>query len=467
MMQKSKDGVILKFESLALQTVGNITKMVGLVKAKYLVYVIDSLDLEANPRASKTGAVTTDIQESIETDPETFPFKTKGILLASSQYEILERQRVRIIFGDPKVEGILDGGHNTLAIGLYILEKALEYNGQNLKRGSKTWNEFKTLWKENRDKINKYLNKLKEEPGRNELDFLIPVELLIPSDARSYESVEFFKSVLLEICAARNNNVQLQVSAKANQKGYFDALREKVRHYNPDLCSQIEWKTNDGGSIKIERLIALVWIPLSLVTPVKDSNGNVIDPVAPHYIYSNTGTCFKQFERLMESPEVTNATSADYIRELKNSEVLSALDIGAQMPALYDYIYANFPIEYNKHGGSYGRITEVKKMNDTKKNKVTPFLHENVMILSPNGYIMPLVYGLIVLMERRVENGIGGIYWKCDPYKFLKENLGDIVSEYKGLFSMCNYDPQKIGKNSQSYKMARMAYQLAYGNYKG
>lgn len=32
---------------------------------------------------------------------------------------------------------------------------------------------------------------------------------------------------------------------------------------------------------------------------------------------------------------------------------------------------------------------------------------------------------------------------------------------------MCNYDPQKIGKNSQSYKMARMAYQLAYGNYKG
>lgn len=463
MMQKSKDGIILKFESLAPQTVGNITKMVGLIKAKYLVYVIDSLNLEANPRASKTGAVTTDIQESIATDPETFPFKTKGILLASSQYELLERQRVRIIFGDPKVEGILDGGHNTLAIGLYILEKALEYNGQNLKRGSKTWNEFKALWKENRDKIEAYLNKLREEPNRNELDFLIPVELLVPSDAKSYECVEFFKSVLLEICAARNNNVQLQVSAKANQKGYFDDLRKKVQHYNPGLCSRIEWKTNDGGSIKVQDLIALVWIPLSLITPVKDSNGNTIEPVSPHDIYSSKGKCLKQFEKLMSSPDVTNATSADYIRELKNSEVLSALDIGAQMPALYDYIYENFPKEYNGNGGSYGRITAVKTLNDTRKNKQTPFLQNLIETLSPDGFIAPLVYGLIVLMEKRMENGVSHICWKCDPYKFLQENLGNIVSGYKGLFSMCDYDPQKIGKNTQSYKMAEMAYQLAYG----
>ena len=81
---------------------------------------IDILDLEANPRSSATGPVTAAIQESIENDPETFPFKTKGILLASSQYERLDRGRIKITPDNLQIEGILDGGHNTLAIGWYL-----------------------------------------------------------------------------------------------------------------------------------------------------------------------------------------------------------------------------------------------------------------------------------------------------------------------------------------------------------
>lgn len=88
-MLKKAQSLIVKFDFYSQQTVGEITKMVGLVKAKYLVPIIDFLDLEANPRSSKTGPVTDGIQESIERDAEVFPFKTKGILLASSQYEKL------------------------------------------------------------------------------------------------------------------------------------------------------------------------------------------------------------------------------------------------------------------------------------------------------------------------------------------------------------------------------------------
>lgn len=84
-MLKKKESVIIKFDFSAEQTVGDITKIVGLTMAKYLVPIIDVLDLEANPRSSKTGPVTAAIQESIETDPTVFPFKTKGILLAASQ----------------------------------------------------------------------------------------------------------------------------------------------------------------------------------------------------------------------------------------------------------------------------------------------------------------------------------------------------------------------------------------------
>lgn len=133
---KSK-GIIIKLDFSSEQTVGEITKFVGLMQARYMVYIIDSLNLDANPRSSKTGAVTRDIQESIVKYPEIFPFMTKGILLAASDYEKLDRGRIHILPDANRIEGILDGGHNTLAIGLHIMNSALEYAGAGTVRGQK------------------------------------------------------------------------------------------------------------------------------------------------------------------------------------------------------------------------------------------------------------------------------------------------------------------------------------------
>ena len=55
-MLNKNASVIIKFDFSTEQTVGEITKIVGLTKAKYLVPIIDCLDLEANPRSSKTCA---------------------------------------------------------------------------------------------------------------------------------------------------------------------------------------------------------------------------------------------------------------------------------------------------------------------------------------------------------------------------------------------------------------------------
>lgn len=162
-MVPKQDAIIVKFDFSNDQTVGEITKIVGLVMAKYLVPVIDHLDLEANPRASRTGPVTAAIQDSIETDPATFPFKTKGVLLAASQYERLERNRVKITPSNPSIEGILDGGHNTLAIGLYILQNAMEFTGGVFPKGPKTWRDFKTLWQQHRGEVETYLAALKKD----------------------------------------------------------------------------------------------------------------------------------------------------------------------------------------------------------------------------------------------------------------------------------------------------------------
>ena len=460
-MLKKDKSVIIKFDFSVEQTVGQITKVTGFMKAKYLIPVIDILDLKANLRSSKTGPVTTSIQESIESDCNLFPFKTKGILLASSQYERLERSRIKIMPDNFEIEGILDGGHNTLAIGLYILKQSMLYAGKPFPKGEKTWDRFKELWHENRSVIDIYLDELRKDSSIGNLSFYVPVELLVPRDAGDFACVEAFKNDLLEICEARNNNVELNISAKANQKGFFDGLKSLMEKRNPALCSRIEWKTNDGGDIKAQDLIALAWIPLALITQVKDETGKIIEPIAANKIYSAKGSCLKQFEKLMASPDVTIKTSADYKRELKNTEVNSAFQIAVELPELYDYIYENFPALYNSADGKYGRITAVKKLNETRKEKKTPFSGNDIDILSPEGYIMPLVYGMQALMVNKTVNGHNEIAWVQPPMTFLQNNLGKIVKYYSGIINICDYDPQKVGKNAQSYEQALAGFKMA------
>jgi len=324
-----------------------------------------------------------------------------------------------------------------------------------------TWDDFKELWVMNRKLVEEYRQEMMGSPRVDPLNFLIPVEVLVPKDVEDLRCVETFRSNLIEICAARNNNVQLQISTKSNQLGYFDKLREFVKEQDAALEDRIEWKTNDGGEIKVQDLIALAWIPLSLMGAVTDENGRTIEPVAPQKIYSAKGGCLQQFKKLMDSPEVTGESGDGYRRELRNAEVESALRLAAELPALYDYIYSAFPSMYNAAGGSYGRITAVKKLNQGRRGKRTPFSGKEIDTLSPDGFIAPLVYGLQALMERKNVDGHWEITWKKPALEFLKENLETITANYVGMLSVCDYDPQKVGKAPQSYTQALAAFKMA------
>ncbi len=104
----------IKINQCGEQVIGPVRKLYGLLPPKSLVQLLDTDDLAANPRSAKKGSVTADIEDSLKTSPELFPAKTKGILLASSSYKELERDRYQLSFVDPETEGILDGGHNAL-----------------------------------------------------------------------------------------------------------------------------------------------------------------------------------------------------------------------------------------------------------------------------------------------------------------------------------------------------------------
>lgn len=483
----SDDGkkIIIKFDEKSEQVVGSTRKIVGLVRAKYLIPIIDNLNLEANPRSSREGSVTDAIKETINNSPELYPFMSKGILLAASNYQWLERNRMKIITDDTDIEGILDGGHNTLAIGLYILGRALDFNNETMPKKAKTWDDFKKLWIEKREIISLYVDFIHKDKDNKEIMFYVPIELLVPSNVDDDDCVISFKNNLLDICAARNNNVQLQLAAKANQRGYFDYLRDLMKKEAPQVYSRIEWKSNDGGDIKVQDLVTLAWIPLNLIDKVRaDETGNKqIEPIAPNKLYSSKGACLKQFEKLMSSPDVTIDGDENYKKVLCHSQIESSLRIAVQLPKLYDYIYEKFPELYNKNGGKYGGIKVIKSLNKVNKDKLTkamrtPFFNKDMAkyknddtietpgVASPDGFIMPLVYGLQALMKKQGENGAGEIVWSIDPFPFLEENLEKIVGKYSVILSLCDNDPQKVGKASQSYALALDAFKMAVAGIK-
>jgi len=439
--------VIVRFEKVAEQAAGSVQRIVGFVRARELIPLFDAADLDANPRSAKSGPVTADILDSIMDTPETFVFKTKGILIGASYYERLQRNRYRLNFENTKIEGILDGGHNALAIGTHILMSAV---GESVKRKVRNWPDFKSVWEDLRDEIED-LRKLKpEEEGYDEssLDFLVPVEILVPSDLESEEAMEEFNSSLLAICSARNNNVQLTLETKANKKGFYEDLRKALP---AEISERVEWKTNDGGEVKARDLIALAWIPLSIL----DDQLDYVPEIPPQNIYRNKGECAKLFDELLSDDRVSKATDGEYTRAVHNNVVKGALKVAAQIPALYDKIYCDFPSAYNEGGGKFGKLSIVKMADSMRTNPTTYFTKEDVEYRYPDGLIMPLVYGLQALMEVDED---GAISWIQDPYEFLDEHLVQIVKKYRVILDAFRFDPQKVGKNQGSYDLVLDAF---------
>lgn len=439
--------IIVRFDTVAEQAAGPVLRIIGFAKARDLLHMLDSADLEANPRSAKSGPVTEDILESIAETPDIFVFKTKGILIGASSYEKLQRNRYRLTFENTRIEGILDGGHNTLALGTHILMHALGDNA--VKRKIRRWPDFKTIWDESRDEVETLRLRKSEDDDFDAaaLDFLVPIEILVPSDIEDEATLDAFNSSLLSICSARNNNVQLTLETKAAKKGFYEVLRAALP---PEIEKRVEWKANDGGAVKARDLVALAWIPLSKL------NLEDLPRIPPQNIYRNKGECAKLFDDLMSRDDVSKATDGDYTREVHNKQVKSALVLAGRLPALYDKIYRDFPAAYNENAGKFGNVSVVKTAGKMRTQPTSYFTDEDVDYSYPDGLIMPIVYGLKALVEVRADGTVG---WAQDPKKFLDVNLPAIVRKYRVVLDAFRFDPQKVGKNEGSYDLVLDAYE--------
>ena len=433
----------IRFDNPAVQKDGSIKRIIGFVRAKDMISLFNDTTLDANPRSAKVNHVTSDIIRSVHESPSVFQFMTKGILLGTSSYRSLERNRFELTFQDPVYEGLLDGGHNMLAIGTYLLSEVLSDKEI---RKIKLWKDFKNVWNAHKEQV---------KDIRNKFEFKVPVELLVPSNTKDEDVVQKFTMALIDICAARNNNAQLTTEAKANQRGFYEEIRKRMP---PDLENRVEWKTNqweldETRPIKVRNLIALAWIPLivlhenKLLPTRSESGSNINFNVPPQKIYSSKGELSKLFDRLMEHPAISKPANGPRY-ELHNPEIGSAFDILKILPELYDKVFLDFPEAYNSTEGSrFGAIKAVK-YNNGKKLYSSPFYNTESAYGVPDGYVLPFVFGLkalIRLNNRKLE-------WIEEPRHFLDCHMVKLVESFRMPMTMANYDPQKVAKQEASYR---------------
>ena len=434
-----KNTIILKLEHNSEAQISResvkIRKIISSISPATLIRLVKDADNQINPRTATVNPITKAIYETLDTSPELFWFKTKGILLATENCERLERNRIRVTFNNPAYEGIMDGGHNTFAIARFIIDKLFG-------KTFKTWKECKAFWNENYDEI---IVRFKERENESAFRFSIPVEIVFPAD--SEEAKEEYYTSIAEICSARNNNIQLRETAKGNQIGCYDYLKERLGDYD------IIWKTGEKGKIKSEDVIAMACIPLYFLQeegllPKGIKKFNRVN------LYSSKTQCVTFFNEVVSNDAFSVQEHGKYI--VTSSLLKSALDLTEAIMKYFDILYVSFPEMYNKNQGSFGRISCVK--NDEKSRSLPLFrtINTSIPYIYPDGFIYPLIGGIVALIK--YDEVTDTLKWKIDPtsVKFVPKDIP--LLKYLGWLRK-DLDPQHNGKNQLMYLEAEEAYE--------
>lgn len=433
----------LHFQKCVKQEIGSCFRIYGLVNLKNLMKLIEVLDLDSNPRNARRSSITGEIIDSLEGSADLFPLLSKGVLIGSMNYKELDRSRFQFSFENRELEGVLDGGHNLLAIGTYVLSKALvSPEAVRELRSVKVWADFKAVYRTHHAEVEEFLRDAGSEVF---LNTLVSVEAIVPASDNEIDVLDF-KGSLAEIQEARNTNAQLKPETVADKQGLFDPLKELL---DPELSKIVEWKSNDNGIVDVRDLVSLSWIPLTALglEPVARDTGKLVKAPSPQQTYNSKATVQARYEAFMSSEEVSRKND-DNTFELYNAQVRSALKIAAEMPELYEAVYDAIPRLYNEAGGRFGKIEAVKTLNEKSKDKRSTFFQRKVETLVPAGFVAPFVYGFRALLDT---DSNGNLYWVEDPYEFLDEHGRELSKIFIEVMLSGNADPQKVGKKAESY----------------
>ena len=409
-----------------------IQRISSSVSAYHFIRLVSVADNKINPRSARENGITSDISETLEVSPNLFWLMSKGLLIATENCKILDRGRVRLTTEGDR-EGIMDGGHNALAIAQYLVTCLFPEA-----KMFKTWADCKFFLQNNEKEIIKRFN---DAGGNNTFQFSIPIEIIFPSNENG--ALDEYYDTISQICTARNTNVQLKQATQDNQVGIYDILKDSL------CCSnRIIWKSGQAGDIKVEDIISIAVIPLIFLQEEKKlPNHKSIKALNAISVYSQKSKCVDFYGDVLKHPAVSTKQEDKYF--LSDTLVHSALKMVDDIVRAYDKMYLSFPEIYNSNAGKFGRISAVDQKE--KKTVSVPFLttSQKTDYKYSAAYFLPLFCGIRKLMY--IDESTNTLKWKKNPadstFNFLDLNCGKYIEMVKFL----EYNPQKVGKASMMY----------------
>ena len=411
-----------------------IDKIIGTIGIIEFVKLLRYANNEVNPRIATMNRITKSIHDTLRHDHRTFVFKSKGLLIASENCDLLERSRINLSFQNEGSEGIMDGGHNAFSIATFILEECFDLK-------LKKWSEVKDYWQDNYELILEIVRQKESEGWLSGL--AIPCEFIFPSiHERKRDEASAMSSYhvnLAEICFARNNNVQLTKSTQSNHKGHYDYLKKTI---SPEYSELVSWKSGEEGIVKDTDMCAVACIPLIFLQQegLLPEGTPTLNKIS---VYSQKNHCVQWYEKVLEHRDISDYVQDKYV--LKSKLVKSALDMTEEICKFFDKMFLNFPTLYNHAGGRFGLLTAVEMKAYRTPMRTTDELSDHKYA---TGFIVPIVTGVTKLME--YDSHTGEIFWKKKPCSINLDELN--LKQYKGTMGLIDHDPQKIGKKEIFYE---------------
>ena len=407
-----------------------IQRISSSISPYHFIRLVAIADNQINPRAARENGITSDIRETLEFSPSIFWLKSKGILLATENCKLLDRGRISLTL-DGEREGIMDGGHNALAIAQYLIQQLFPN-----RKLMKTWMEYKDFWKENEKEIIKRFN---DAGGNDHFKFSIPVEIIFPGNEDG--ALDEYYDNISQICTGRNTNVQLKQATQDNQVGIYEHLKGKL-----SCADKVIWKSGQPGDFKVEDIVSLADIPLIYLQEHGRLPKNIktLNPVS---VYSQKSKCVDFYGDVLKHPDISTKVEDKY--ELRSPLVRSALDMIDDIVKAYDKMYLAFPDIHNSNAGKFGRINAVEQKS-TKCVKA-PFqtTSQKTDYKYSAGYFLPLFCGIRNLMY--IDETTNTLKWKKNPSGSSVDFHDLKCAKYIEMVKFLQYDPLKVGKASMMY----------------
>jgi hypothetical protein len=358
-----------------------------------------------------TGAVPLAIKKGFREKGGLFVFMNRGLVISAASVSFDQKtSTMTLVFTDPDLHGLLDGGHT------YNIVKDETKPADAIKASTKTGRE-------------------KDANGTNgaTVDRYLKIEVL----------EGFSADDITDVVDARNTSNQVADESLMNLQGSFDDLKSALAqapYFDKIAFKEFEYDAKgDPKPIDVREVIAIL-------TAFDRENFN--ETVHPINTYRSKAASLKHFKAHRPAYQ-------------------KLYPLAQQLLQLFDQIQLKLPDLYNKvrgqtggvSGGKFGKLTGVA-YRDGKPVSELYFLGAQSRYGVPYGFVFPILGAFRALLEDR-----GGQYvWGggLDPVKLLDGDVGLKLADTIGTFALEAQNPSKTGKSPLVWQACYQSVEVAY-----